>query len=115
MTNTYDGLAINKSAVDKGLSQWSAMAGDLDKALPGLIARIVELHAAAPWGGGSEGHSFRDSYIQGGGPGALIDKGKAVVKEIVDVGPRLRTTFENSLTVEEAHTQDLARGTVREV
>ncbi|MCC5576509.1 hypothetical protein IMZ11_12790 [Microtetraspora sp. AC03309] len=115
MTNTYDGLAINRSAVDSGLSQWATMAGDLEKALPGLIARIKELHATAPWGGGSEGRSFRDSYIQGGGPAALIDKGKAVVKEVVDMGPRLRTTFENTHAVEDAHERDLARGTVREV
>ncbi|MFF4772108.1 hypothetical protein [Microtetraspora fusca] len=109
MNGPYDGVAINRTAVTRGLSQWSTMAGDLERAYPGLVARITELNSAEPWGDGSEGDSFRNSYYQNGGPEALIAKGKAVVKEIAEAGPRLRTTFDNTHGVDEAHAQDLAQ------
>ncbi|WP_067136060.1 hypothetical protein [Microtetraspora malaysiensis] len=109
MKDPFDGAAIDRPAVTRGLSEWSTMAGDLERDLPGLVARILELNATEPWGGGSEGASFRNSYYQNGGPNALITKGRAVVKKIGEAGPRLRTTFDNTHGVDEAHAQDMAQ------
>ena len=39
------------------------------------MARIIELNAAAPWGDGTEGLAFRQSYMQGGGPDVLLSRG----------------------------------------
>ncbi|WP_067181033.1 hypothetical protein [Microtetraspora niveoalba] len=114
MSGRFESVIINKTAVTGGLSQWTTMAGDLERDYPGLVARITELNAAEPWGGGSEGSSFRNSYYLSGGPEALIAKGKSLVKQIVEAGPRLRTTFDTTLAVDEAHAQDLAHVTAED-
>jgi hypothetical protein len=110
-----DGLAIARLAVDEGVSQWNVMSGDLEQFYARLAAQITELNAASPWGGGTEGIAFHQSYIRDGGPDATLSKGADTVRQIVDVGPRLRQTFENSLGTDAAHARDLSRGTVRSI
>ncbi|MEV8633408.1 hypothetical protein AB0395_17275 [Streptosporangium sp. NPDC051023] len=112
MSGADNGLSIH-DAVYRGVSEWDTTAQDMNRSYSRLMARIVELNAAAPWGDGAEGLAFRESYMQGGGPNVLLSNGSHVVQQIIEAGPRLLRTFDNSFGTDAAHAQDLAQGTAR--
>lgn len=112
MSDAYDGPEIFSPAVERGISQWNVMSGELERFYAQRMTRITELLAAEPWGGGTEGNAFRQSLIQSGGPTIMLSNGANIVRQIADAGPRLRRTLENSLGTDVAIAQDLDRGRV---
>ncbi|GAA4231726.1 hypothetical protein FHR32_004132 [Streptosporangium album] len=112
MNDADDGLDIFSPTVGRGISQWNVMSGELERFYAQRMTRITELLAAAPWGGGTEGNAFRQSLMEGGGPNIMLSNGADSVRQIVDAGPRLRRTLENSLGTDVAIAQDLGRGRV---
>ncbi|MEV4376565.1 hypothetical protein [Streptosporangium sp. NPDC049644] len=115
MRNPDDGLDILTPTVERGMSQWDVMSGDLEKFCTPQMTRIMDLLEAAPWGGGTEGRAFQEALIRNGGPRLLLFNGAHTIQQIVEAGPRLRQTLGNSLGTDAAIAEDLARGTVRQI
>ncbi|MEV6865898.1 hypothetical protein AB0M44_33495 [Streptosporangium subroseum] len=109
MSDAYDGLAIVEPTVGRGILQWNVMSGELEGFYAQRMARIMDLNAAAPWGGGTEGLAFQKAYMEGGGPKVLLSNGAHLVQQIVEAGPRLLRTLENSLSTDTAIAQGLDR------
>jgi hypothetical protein len=109
----WDGTEIVRPTVDRGLSQWESMAGDLDEKMKSAIAAVKEALSATPWGGGAEGLSFWRAHFQGDGPIKLLDQCALLTKEISGESGRVRSAVDNTLQVDEAMRQDLSGLTYR--
>ncbi|MBG0816640.1 hypothetical protein [Planomonospora sp. ID82291] len=96
--------------IENGISQWEAMASDLDRAWREVSAELKGLNEAAPWGSGPEGRAFASQYLREDGPVRLVESGSALVGQIVAAGPLLRRTIAHSRATDAAIAEALARG-----
>ncbi|MEU1727535.1 hypothetical protein ACNF49_06880 [Actinomadura sp. ATCC 39365] len=103
----WDGTQIIKPVVDSGISQWTTMAEDWEKESERLVAAVVEALAAAPWGNGMEGRSFKDSHFRDDGPNRMLNQCVDLSKQLMDACGRLRASIDNTLSVDAAIEQDL--------
>ncbi|MCF6470285.1 hypothetical protein FAF44_18040 [Nonomuraea sp. MG754425] len=111
----WDGTEIIKPVVDRGLSEWSTMAEEQEQRLPQLVAKVEACLAAAPWGTGVEGDSFRVAHFSGSGPVELLAQCKQLAKQVTDAGDRVRTAIDNTLQTDAAIRDDLAAGMTYQV
>jgi hypothetical protein len=111
----WEGAEINKPVVDLGISQWSTMAEDWERAAGPLIAQVIEALAAAPWGGGAEGEAFKAAHFRDGGPTKMLTQCADLTEQIGDASGRLRTTIGNTLGTDADIERDLAAGQTREI
>ncbi|MEU6711261.1 hypothetical protein ABZ897_07230 [Nonomuraea sp. NPDC046802] len=93
----WDGTEIIKPIVDRGISQWSVMAEDLDQESATLIARVEEALATTPWGTGAEGNAFYNAHFRDDGPNQMLTQCAQLAKEIIDAGDRVRQSVDNTL------------------
>ncbi|HLU71672.1 MAG TPA: hypothetical protein VKZ82_05800 [Nonomuraea sp.] len=103
----WDGTEITRPVVDRGLTQWDTMAGDLDKQLSELAAEVKAALAAAPWGAGAEGLAFWQAHFQGDGPNLLLERCALLAEEISGEPGRVREAVTNTLEVDAAMKEDL--------
>ncbi|GAA1677323.1 hypothetical protein GCM10009733_087800 [Nonomuraea maheshkhaliensis] len=103
----WDGAAIAKPIVDRGISAWSVMAEEVERSLPKLVTDVEARIASAPWGGGMEGEAFIRTHFRDGGPGELLNQCGRLAKEITDAGDRLRTAIDNTLQTDADIRHDL--------
>ncbi|WP_030915953.1 hypothetical protein [Streptosporangium amethystogenes] len=115
MKDPNDGLEIFTPMVKRGLSEWDVTSGELEKFYASQMTRIADLIEAAPWGDGTEGRAFKQSFLRDGGPRLMLFNGSHIVQQIVEAGPRLRETLGNSLGTDQAIAEDISRNTVRQV
>lgn len=101
MTMPNEEVQIDPQQVSNGLAQWDQAASNLNSRWQTAVDRIAGLNAANPWGGDAAGSEFRTAYDESGGLDVATN-GKDVVKQVVDLGPRVRTAAENSLASDEA-------------
>ncbi|MET7333766.1 hypothetical protein [Nonomuraea sp. NPDC005650] len=111
----WDGTQIVKPTVDRGLSEWSSMAEDLERESSKLVAQVQEALAAAPWGSGAEGEAFRQAHFRNDGPNQMLSQCTQLAGEITDAGCRVRTAVDNTLKTDLDIKHDLAAGLVREI
>ncbi|MFI7129671.1 hypothetical protein ACIBQ1_28505 [Nonomuraea sp. NPDC050153] len=111
----WDGTQIVKSTVDRGLSQWSAMAEDLERESAKLIAQVQEALDAAPWGSGAEGEAFRTAHFRNDGPNQMLSQCTQLAGEINGAGCGVRTAVDHTLKMDLDIKHDLAAGLVREI
>ncbi|MFC5815934.1 MULTISPECIES: hypothetical protein [Nonomuraea] len=104
----WDGTEIMKPTVDRGLTQWDTMAGDLDEKLSDRVAKVKAALAAAPWGTGAEGVAFWNAHFQGNGPNLLLDQCAQLCQEISGEPGRVRAAVGNTLQVSTAMEEDLS-------
>ncbi|MFD1934565.1 hypothetical protein ACFSKW_24140 [Nonomuraea mangrovi] len=115
MNGAFPGLMISRTELHRGLSEWNVNASDMETAYEKLAARIKELNAAAPWGGGTEGRSFQASYMQNDAPNTLLTNGDDLVHQIADLGPTVFKGSENVFGTDKAIEDGVRRGATQEV
>jgi hypothetical protein len=115
MNEYLDGVLIHRPTVDRGISEWNATFGDMEKTYAERAAKVKELQAAAPWGAGSEGQAFAQAYLKDNGPSLLLDNGTHVVGRLVEMGPGLRTAIDNHATADAASAMRGGGGASRQV
>ncbi|MFG1945201.1 hypothetical protein [Nonomuraea sp. NPDC048826] len=106
----WDGTEITKPVVDRGLSQWDTMAGDLEEKLADRVAKVKAALATSPWGSGVEGLAFWKAHFRGNGPNLLLDQCALLTEEISGEPGRVRAAVDNTLRVDTAMKEDLAAG-----
>ncbi|WP_431928221.1 hypothetical protein [Nonomuraea jabiensis] len=111
----WDGTQIIKPSVDRGLSEWSAMAEDLARESARLVAQVQEALDAAPWGPGAEGEAFRAAHFRNDGPNQMLSQCTRLAEEITDAGRWVRTAVDNTLKMDLDIRRDMAAGRVREI
>jgi hypothetical protein len=111
----WDGTQIIKSTVDRGISEWSTMAEDLERDSSGLINQVKEALAAAPWGDGAEGEAFRAAHFRNDGPNRMLTQCAQLTKEIADAGTMVCKAVDNTLQTDLDIKHDLAAGLRREI
>ncbi|MFI6739818.1 hypothetical protein ACIBI9_43430 [Nonomuraea sp. NPDC050451] len=111
----WDGTQITKTTVDRGLSEWSAMAEDLERESARLVAKVQEALDAAPWGPGAEGEAFRAAHFRNGGPTQMLSQCTQLAQEITGAGCGVRTAVDNTLKMDLDIKRDMAAGLVREI
>ncbi|MEV0232511.1 hypothetical protein [Nonomuraea sp. NPDC050786] len=107
----WDGTEIVKSVVHRGISEWSAMAEDLDRESAKVISEVREALAAAPWGGGAEGQAFKAAHFSNDGPERMLTQYAQLTKQIIDAGSRVRAAVDHTLHTDAAIEHDLAART----
>ncbi|MEV4172964.1 hypothetical protein [Nonomuraea sp. NPDC049709] len=112
--NGWDGTYIARPVVDRGISQWSTMAEELEKALPQLTAEVEACLATAPWGPGAEGDAFCQAHFRDNGPMEMLTQCTRLARGITDAGDRLRQAIDNTLQTDADIRHDLTAMT-REV
>ncbi|MFC5835450.1 hypothetical protein [Nonomuraea insulae] len=111
----WDGTYIAKPVVDRGISEWTTMAEELERGLPRLAAAVEACLATQPWGPGAEGDSFRESHFRDNGPGDMLARCSRLPREVTDAGDRLRMAIDNTLQTDADIRHDLTTGQTREV
>jgi hypothetical protein len=94
--------------VERGISQWATMAGDLERDCPKLTAEVLRCLEAAPWGAHAEGKAFQASHLGDGGPKNMVDRCEKLVKDIAELGDGMRASVDNTLGAHTANAQDWA-------
>ncbi|MEV4363407.1 hypothetical protein [Nonomuraea sp. NPDC049625] len=111
----WDGTQIIKPSVDRGLSEWSTMAEDLEHESARLVSLVREALDAAPWGPGAEGEAFRAAHFRNDGPNQMLSQCTQLAKEITGAGSGVRTAVDNTLKMDLDIKRDMAAGRVREI
>ncbi|MGP3911076.1 hypothetical protein [Nonomuraea sp. 10N515B] len=111
----WDGTEIVKSVVNRGISEWSTMAEDLEREASKLIAEVKEALAAAPWGSGVEGEAFKAAHFRGNGPDRMLTQCAQLGREIIDAGDRVRKSVDNTLLTDADIEHQLRAGLTREI
>ncbi|MFG6197057.1 hypothetical protein [Nonomuraea sp. JJY05] len=111
----WDGTQIIKPNVDRGLSEWSAMAEDLERESAKLVAQVQEALDAAPWGPGAEGEAFRAAHFRNDGPNQMLLQCTKLAEQITAAGCGVRTAVDNTLKMDLDIKRDMAAGLVREI
>jgi hypothetical protein len=112
--NVWDVSSVEKSVVDRGITEWKTIADEQEREIRALIAEVERCLDAEPWGTGTEGRAFAASHMGADGPLKTISQCKNLLKEIGDIGDAVRIAVDNML---EAHAQGAAdmRGAGRKV
>lgn len=106
------GHQIHNPTVARGMAQWDTMVSDLDQQWKEALKGVHDFLAAAPWGGGSEGSAFQESFLEGNGYQLTLERGSRIVRELTEMGKTLRDNVGNSLTTEDALTNGIGNGFV---
>jgi hypothetical protein len=106
--NPWNESVLVKSVVERGISQWATMAGDLERDCPKLTAEVLRCLEAAPWGAHAEGKAFQASHLGDGGPKNMVDRCEKLVKDIAELGDGMRASVDNTLGAHSANAQDWA-------
>jgi hypothetical protein len=106
--NPWNESVLVKSVVDRGISQWATMAGDLERDCPKLTAEVLRCLEAAPWGAHAEGKAFRASHLGDGGPTNMLDRCERLIKDIAELGDGMRASVDNTLGAHTANAHDWA-------
>lgn len=106
--NPWNESVLTKSVVDRGISQWATMAGDLERDCLKLTAEVLRCLEAAPWGDQTEGRAFQAVHLADGGPTNMVSWCEKLVKEITDLGDGMRASVDNVLGAHTANAQDWA-------
>lgn len=106
--NPWNESVLVKSVVERGISQWATMAGDLERDCPKLTAEVLRCLEAAPWGAHAEGKAFGASHLGDGGPKNMVDRCEKLIKDIAELGDGMRASVDNTLGAHSANAQDWA-------
>jgi hypothetical protein len=101
------GVWIDHTTVGNGIASWNAMASELRSLWAQATATVRALNDETPWGGGSDGASFRAAYMANGGPEQLCAEGTRLVEEIVKVGPTVNKAVQNTISTDHRMAQDV--------
>ncbi|MET9342250.1 hypothetical protein [Nonomuraea sp. NPDC003804] len=115
MSSPY-GVDLVRPITYEGITQWSDMAGEMEKDLPRLVDELRQTLATEPWGSGAEGKAFYANHYQGDGPTKLMDRCSNFPQQFADAGDRVREGVENLFTTDTTIAYDIGTGErVREV
>ncbi|MFE3451280.1 hypothetical protein ACFXJ8_20385 [Nonomuraea sp. NPDC059194] len=107
----WSGFEVVKATAYTGVSQWKALAEEIERQLPELTAKLRQAMDAEPWGPGStEGDAFFASHFGGVNPPQILTRCDELPKEFLDAGDRVRKNVDNHFTTDQAIAEDVARG-----
>ncbi|MBB3677844.1 hypothetical protein [Modestobacter versicolor] len=93
------GVQIDPQQVADATAQLDATATELSSAWQTRMAAIASLNNATTWGTDDAGQNFAQQYAEAGGTD-MQGKGEAVVADVLQFGPDVRTAVQNSLAAD---------------
>lgn len=95
---------LDAQQVSNGATQWEAASSTLSSGWQNALSRIHALSHAGTWGSDGPGNAFAASFK----PEETFQGGEEVIKQIVELGPRVTTAVGLSLAADEEQAAEMS-------
>lgn len=100
---------VDPQQVSNGTAEWEAASSALAARFQAAMSRIQALNSARPWGADGPGSAFAGAYEKDGGPEkVLFAGGKAIVNEVVELGPNIAKAVGHSMAADEQQAREMS-------